>query len=357
MNVLIVAEETERNTFISNLHDSIKDHVNVDVSIDKFWQSSKQYDIIHFQWPEHLSYKIKRKSLPPSPWRLKKIKRRIQELKKKGSKLVLTRHNSQSHEYEKGFKALYDYINTVVDAIVHMGSFSIKEYQELYPNAKCQHIEIPHGWYSDVPNEISRSKARELLNLKKDTFVVLAFGAFRNQEEEEFIIKGFQQLNIPNKKLLIPRGFYHNDILLFRLMDYLNLKIYRKLIAKKKAKLTSLDINWDLLFTPKNEIQNYFNAADVVLIPRLKILNSGNVPMAFYFKKTVVGPMAGNVGSILQATDNIVFDPTDTTSLTKALQDSQSESMQGEANFQFAKSNWNWEKIGKQHFNFYSSII
>lgn len=357
IKILIVAEETERNTFIKNLTDSLKPSCEVVIGIQKFWESESNYDIIHFHWPEHLSFRIKRKSLPPTPNKLKKIKARIQDLKTGGAKLVLTRHNSQSHEYEKGFSKLYDYLNQVVDGVIHMGAYSVQEYSTLYPSSLSQHTIIPHGWYHDIPNTKTFENARAKLGLSTEAFVILAFGAFRNKEEEDFVIEAFKKLDLPRKQLIIPRGFFFNNFLFFRLLDYLKLNFYKKLIKRKKKKLAPFSVHWDQKFTSKDEIQDYFNASNVVLIPRLKILNSGNVPLAFYFQKPVIGPNQGNVGSILKETGNLIFDVKSVDSLTNAMQNSINKNSKGNENYQFAKENWNWRIIGQSHINFYTSLI
>ena len=59
------------------------------------------------------------------------------------------------------------------------------------------------------------------------------------------------------------------------------------------------------------EVALYFAAADAVFIQRLDDLNSGNLPMAFLFRKAVAGPAGGNIGEWLRKTDNPVFDPQD----------------------------------------------
>ena len=358
INVLIVAEKTERNTFILNLSQALRNNgCRVEIGIDKFWTNSKHFDIIHFHWPEHLSYKFKRKSLPPTPFRLRRIKKRITQWKQAGTKLILTRHNAQSHEYPIGFSSLYTYLNNVVDGVVHMGNYSLKECKQSNPDTSSKHSLIPHGWYDNIYNDISSTVARNNLNLDQESYVILAFGALRKKEEEDFIIAGFEALDLPNKVLIVPRGYYHNNVLLFRLFDYLQFGFYKRWIKKKSKRLESKCILWDQRFIPIEEIQDYFNASNVVLIPRLEILNSGNIPMAFYFKKPVIGPNQGNVGSILHETKNFIFDVNDTSSLTQALEVARSSTELGMTNYLYAKDKWNWNTIGKQHEQFYKTIL
>ena len=86
-------------------------------------------------------------------------------------------------------------------------------------------------------------------------------------------------------------------------------------------------------------------------------MNSGNVPLAFYFQKPVIGPNQGNVGSILKETGNLIFDVKSVDSLTNAMQNSINKNSKGNENYQFAKENWTWEIIGQSHIDFYTSLI
>jgi glycosyltransferase involved in cell wall biosynthesis len=85
-----------------------------------------------------------------------------------------------------------------------------------------------------------------------------------------------------------------------------------------------------------------FAASDVVLIQRKKVLNSGNLPMGFYFGKVVVGPDRGNVGEILRETGNPVFDPDDENSVARAVREAftLAEQGKGEENRLYAEKNW-----------------
>ena len=85
----------------------------------------------------------------------------------------------------------------------------------------------------------------------------------------------------------------------------------------------------------------------MVFIQRKRILNSGNLPMGFYFGKPVVGPDTGNVGEILRSTGNPVFDPGDCASVTAALLRGFecADAGLGRANRGFADREWALQKI------------
>ena len=90
----------------------------------------------------------------------------------------------------------------------------------------------------------------------------------------------------------------------------------------------------------------YFTAADVVFIQRLRILNSGNLPMGFYYGRPVLGPAVGDVGEILQEAGNPTFDPEDAPSVATALRRALAavNGPLGAANRVKADAEWNMEK-------------
>jgi len=360
MKVLIVAKDGNRNTFISNLRTAISDKIEVDCGIDKFWNSDTKYDLIHIQWPELLSFMVSRRTFSPNNQRIQKVDEQLKKLKAEGAKIVITRHNVFPHNYSSNYEKLYGVVFKNMDGVIHMGNYSHQEFLERYPKlTNIKHTVIPHGWYDNIPNICTKEEARAFLNLKKDAFVILAFGALRDDAEEKMLFESFNLIQKPNKVLIIPRGYYNNKNLLYRLFDFLNLKFYKKLIQKKSDKLKAQNILWNQTFVDEKDIQYYFNAADVLVIPRIDILNSGNVPLGFSFKKVVAGPMVGNIGEILTETNNPTFDPNNYPSIAKAIETSLilRDKGLGQKNFDYAKQHWNWSDIGEKHVDFYKLLV
>jgi hypothetical protein len=98
----------------------------------------------------------------------------------------------------------------------------------------------------------------------------------------------------------------------------------------------------------RNMLPYCFTAADVVFIQRIRILNSGILPMAFLFNKTVMGPGIGNIGELLDNERNFSFDPSDRNSVLGALEKAVNSSLtKTPTNEQYAKENWNTAKICK----------
>ena len=92
-----------------------------------------------------------------------------------------------------------------------------------------------------------------------------------------------------------------------------------------------------------DELPYYIAASDVIFVQRKRILNSGNVPLAFLFRKVVAGPDNGNVGELLRETGNPVFSPDDNAGIVRALEQAGrlAEQGKGEENYRYARQHMN----------------
>lgn len=359
MRVLLVAENTERNTFILNLVETISLITKVNCSEGAFWEPSDKYDIVFLQWPERLSNRVGRKSFPPTKRRLQKISSTLDKWKQLGVKIIITRHNTRPHHYSTQYEQLYYAIYRRVDGVVHMADYSVNEFKTMYEDEDVVHTVIPHNGYWNVLNVISKEKAREKLNIDLNTKVILAFGSLRIKNEETMLLKAFEELPIRNKRLLLPRGYFNNENAIYRLMDVLRVPIYNWMKNRKARKLLKNDVEWAQEFVNEDDIQLYFNAADVLVLPRINTLNSGNLYLGLTFGKVICGPQSGNIGEVLKETGNPTFDPHKKGSITSALSDSLifSKTDLGAQNYKYAMDNLSNEKLSKGYANFFGKIL
>ncbi|MDD4116323.1 MAG: glycosyltransferase family 1 protein [Massilibacteroides sp.] len=357
IQVLIVYRETltNDNIFVKTLYNELK-KFNIDIccSLENFWDEKTDYDVIHIQWPEELT-----QWNSPDFFLLEKIKERFISLKKKGTKIIYTRHNLLPHYSTSHFASLYVLIEEFSDAIVHLGYYSLNEFEKKYPQKKVINRVIPHHIYENIYNEnTTKQEARNKLNIPLNKFVILSFGKFRYNKEVKIILKTFFRFRLKNKYLLAPRfwpfqkyptNYALNKRILSRLGYYLVRPLFNRLNTRLGLK--------DQLVNEK-DIPLYFIAADIVLIQRHHILNSGNLPMGFLFKKVVVGPDCGNISELLRETKNPIFKPYDINSILAALKKAYNLSPNnwGENNYSYAKTYWNIERISKQYYNLYQEI-
>lgn len=328
----VVSEPTERtiNHFVTSLGNTLqKQGCEVLYGRERLWTDEVfSCDIIHFQWPEYVLGSPKQKL---SNEDLERLEQRLKLLKNKGIKIFQQVHNLKPHTNDdRKMQQLYELFYQYADVIVHMGSFSRDILQPKYP--KAQHVILPHHIYDDVYTfSESQDDARKKLKLQKNQKIVLSFGKFRNQQERNFVLN--LQKKLGNSVTFLMPGFYRNTL---RTLN--PKKICTRLFNTLRYKLKGIKFSNDTI--PDDLMQSYFCAADVILIQRLNILNSGNLPMAFATGKTVVGPDIGNVGQILHETGNYVFDPQNQDSAIEAIQRALNDTVKGSENKNYAIEHW-----------------
>ncbi|MGA1826349.1 MAG: hypothetical protein ACMUIP_16970 [bacterium] len=321
-----------------------------------FWNREEAFDIIHIHWIEGLVYW----RLPPSEIELIHLEEVLMYWKKR-AKIVVTRHNIYPHYRERIMeRRLFDLVYKYADGVIHMGEYSKNEYCARYKNIIAHdtqiHTVIRHGMYQSYPNTIFREEARRRLGIAKDRFTILAFGKIRNKEEADLLLGFFKVLPIKKKTLIVPMWEYYIG----------SKKASSKDVCKKAAwKIISLYHRYskkylfEKRFIEDSDIQLYVNAADVMIIQRKKGLNSGCIILGFSFSKVVVGPDVGNIGEILRATGNPVFDPDDFQSISRAVLQAREMAAlgKGKSNYEYACRCWDNAILSKQHFNFYQRVI
>ena len=355
MKILIVEDLKihKSNLFVKELALGLS-KLNLDVTVDTdlFWfDDALEFDVIHIQWPESLF-----KWRVPSDIELFYLKQRIDFWKKK-SKIVYTRHNSLPHSNGgDNLLELYKFIENNCDAIIHLGENSKHEIKE----KNAIHAIIEHHVYDNTypePYTVTKEKAREKLKLDEKDVVFLAFGAFRTEKESQLIKESFSKANIPNKVLLAPRLNISQEYSYSSSIRYIDKYIINK-IKKIGSKKTRIVTNGGQ-FIGDRELPYYFAACDAVIIQRINTLNSGNLPMGFWFGKPIIGPNSGNIDSLLNKTNNLIFNPNSLKSTIETLEKVKDKGLGrlGVQNYEYAKKELTTESIAKKTYLLYCSIL
>ena len=136
---------------------------------------------------------------------------------------------------------------------------------------------IPEGSYVDYyPNDISKTNSRKILGLEPTDFVLLSFGSIRPYKGIEKLICAFLKHKKEFWKLVIAGPARDRE--------------YRR---KIEAYSGHPDIIIHPEIIPIVQVQNYMNAADLVVLSFEKIENSGSAILAMSFKKPVLAPKKG----------------------------------------------------------------
>ena len=355
----VVCEPSERmfNHFVPSLGNALqKQGCEVVYGLERLWTDEVyDCDIVHFQWSEFVFGNQKKEFTDND---ITRMSHRLMQLKEKGIRVFVQVHNLKPHtRNDNNILRLYELLYSQADVIVHMGMYSCELLKSQYSNA--QHVVIPHHIYDDVYSfNIPQEEARQRLHLPTDKKIILSFGKFRNDEEREFILNLKSKCNysppygggVGGEALFLMPGFYRET-----LHTWNPKKLAVRLYNTCKYKLKGIKFCHEVI--PDDLMQCYFCAADVVLIQRLDILNSGNLPMAFHAGKVAVGPNVGNVGEILHETGNFTFDPHDIKSTVDALQKALTETAKGKENRTYATEHWTSDLVAATLLSYYQQAL
>ncbi len=354
--LIVFREEATDNLFVHILVKGIiAQGMDVTCSLDKFWNDNNTtYDIVHFQWPEEVvGWSCTDMQV------VKRLCHRIDELRARGTRFVYTRHNVRPHYANPVIDAAYEAIESGSDLVVHMGQYSYNEFAQKHPHSR--NIVIPHHIYENTyREEITKEEARAYLGIPQRKFVITAFGKFRNNAEVKMMLKAYRKARLRRKCLLAPRLFPFNRDTAWQTniaKRWVSKLAYHTIIPL--ARLWGIRGGGNEEIVSDHDLPYYIAASDVLFVQRKQILNSGNVPLGFLFRKIVIGPDTGNVGEVLRATGNPVFDADSPESIAKAI--SQTFALrkidQGEKNYQYAREHLNLTKVAQMYADAYRETI
>ena len=338
------------NPFPVCLRDSfVSAGLRVEVGLSGLARNPGQWDAVCIQWPESLlAWRSPRASDVDSldDWL------RVAALR---SAIVTTVHNETQHadggaSSDRLFRTVYRRTR----AFVHLGATSRGVTESRYPEETKGklHVVIPHGNYAILGPGIETTAARRHLGLPESRPVVLVIGSIRHLEELQIVEWAARYLRREGATLafagkigLAPAGSGA-----FGFARRLSARL------REAALVRSLQRNASVVRVPApvphERMPAVASAADVVLIPRRLVLNSGVVPLGFTFGKVVVGPRHGVVGEILEANANPTF-PIDAGpgDIAHAIAQGLALSRQGRgaANAQVACTHWDWGRIGADY--------
>ena len=137
-----------------------------------------------------------------------------------------------------------------------------------------------------------------------------------------------------------------------------NLKPYSLLLDEINEK----HIEIHNYFIPDRDVPSFFRRAKCIILPYIEASQTGIVPIASAFKKTVVATKVGAISEIVEnGKTGILVQPNDPDTLAEAItyvlnNDSIREQM-GEAAFQKMTIELCWEKIALKHIEVYKELL
>ncbi|HIB49057.1 MAG TPA: hypothetical protein EYN07_10695 [Flavobacteriaceae bacterium] len=233
-------------------------------------------------------------------------------------KIIYLVHNFKPHtNATKERLEMYKVVYEVSDIFIHMGSKSLELLQREFPSKA--HYKIPHPLYEFPFKFYEKASARKILNIDSETKVVVAPGTIRKDKERTLVIDAFNAVQSKNKLLLVPRMKWQKSNIEFRGRHMLKRFFDVKKAIERRINKPKKDMRFGYGFIPFDDFSLQLSSADIIIIPRLDVLNSGNLFLGLSYKKIVVGPDIGNIVEFLDEFDLPRFKIEDSSSLKKAM--------------------------------------
>ena len=254
----------------------------------------KHYSIVNIQFPEAIF-----------DWKLP-TQKQLLELEdyfvqwKKHSKIVYTMNDLKKHSNNAPmFDKLFQLVHKYADGVIHLGTFSLNEYSSLFSD-KCQHKVIYHPIYASLAmDDFKTLDVQRIIPFDlNEKYIVSAIGSIRSKKEMRLILKIFKNIAVQDKVLIVPRMNQFAPIPKF--VPYRFRKLYRNIADKINFySIRTEDYFIGNVFLEYDYLVDLVKKSNLLIIPRVDNLNSGNLFLGLTFDKEMVVPSIGNLTEIL----------------------------------------------------------
>ena len=200
--------------------------------------------------------------------------------------LLITCHNVFPHERFPLDRFLTRMVLKRADGYIVQSHLDEKDLLTVKPDAN--YVVTPHPTYNAFKmKNMSRAEARELLAVGHDSPMLLFFGFVREYKGLKYLLDA-----LPEVKKRIP------DISLWVVGDFGDDKdVYLEQIERNRI---GDSIRLVEGYVPDQEVEKYFAAADLVVLPYVSATQSGIVQIAYGFDKPVVVTDVGGLPDVVR---------------------------------------------------------
>lgn len=213
------------------------------------------------------------------------ILRRVK--KNKHTKIVCIADNVIPHEKRIGDKAFTSYFLKSCDGFITMSEKVMEDLKTFQPSKPA--LLVSHPLYDNFGAIISKSEARDKLDINNEEAVILFFGFIRKYKGLDLLFEAMAIIKNQNSKfktikLLVAGEFYEDAKQYTEQIEQLGIK--DQLILKTG-------------FIPDSEVKYYLCAADAVIQPYRNATQSGVTPLAYHFEKPMVVTNVGGLAALV----------------------------------------------------------
>jgi glycosyltransferase involved in cell wall biosynthesis len=197
----------------------------------------------------------------------------------KDVKKIALIHNLIPHERRFFDRYLIMKMLKSYDAFVVLSDAVERDLLHMLPNAK--YLKLEHPWYDHFGENIPKEEARLKLKLSEKKKTLLFFGLIRDYKGLDVLLKAFSELD-DSYQLIIAGEIYGKS------------DKYLGLIENSKNKNIFLFNQ----YIPDDEVNIYFSAADLCVLPYRSATQSGITGTSFHFEVPVI---ASDVGGLRES--------------------------------------------------------
>lgn len=284
------------------------------------------FDVVHAQW------------FPFSPvdyYYLKKIK-------KSGRRIITTVHDILPFNCKSYDPYFHRKIYELSDAIIVQAKANIDRFNERFPGFSDKVTYIPLGNSLEFAGDCTPDEARARLKLPRDKHILLFFGQIKKVKGVGVLLEAFGQLAKERDDLfLVIAGNVWKD----------DFSVYQEIIDRYG--LDERNLKTEIRFIPDEEIDVYYAACDLTVLPYLDVYQSAVIQLAYAYKKTVIATALPAFTELVEeGKTGFVCEPDDVESLKSAIMralDAKDEWKSiGEAGYQKVKEQCAWEDIAEK---------
>lgn len=199
-------------------------------------------------------------------------------------------------------------------------------------------VVTPHPTYNAFSFEgMSRERARERLHVEEEERMLLFFGYVREYKGLKYLLQAMPQISRGDGRVkLWVVGEFGADR-----EEYLTM--IRELGIQDKLQVVDS-------YTPDREVEKYFAAADLVVLPYISATQSGIVQIAYGFQKPVIVTDVGGLPDVVEdGRTGYIVEPGNPDAIAEAVGrffgENQAEKMK--QNIEKEASRFSWERMGE----------
>ena len=267
-----------------------------------------------------------------------------------GKKIVFTPHDIVSFKFGENQKIL-SLLFKFSHAVIAHNQSNVKMLTEKFPESAHKIHTIQQGNYNDYLHpEMSKQQAREQINLPQDKTIILLFGNIRAGKGTETGVAAYDRIKDKHGTILVIAGRPNRGYDMHPIMERVNKVSMRDHVILRDT------------FIKDEDVEAYYKAADIVLVPYDRIYTSAVLVYAFSCQcATIVSDQRELLEFVQDQSDCLVFKTKDAADLADKIEilrrDRALAARIAERAKYVADHDWTWEKTAKTLTSIYSTLI